>query len=171
VIREPSVRDDLIAFLTAPETRLPLMTAGALLQKCRDGRTPAAVRSLGLQTLYGHVVGSLERVLEAKARSLDDWSIEPPPGCSCELCKVLSAFLSDRDRIEHAWPLAKERRRHIHNVLDDHRLPVTHTTIRRGSPQTLVLTKQKALFERAAALRARQKTLLAWLKKQRSAFR
>jgi hypothetical protein len=170
VIQAPALRDDLIAFLVAPETALPLMTAGALLQRCRDARTPAAVRALGLQALYRHVVGSLERALEAKLRSSDDWSIEPPPGCSCELCKQLSAFLRDRGRIQHAWPLAKERRRHIHEVIDRHRLPVTHTTVRRGRPQTLVLTKQEALFEREAALRARQKTLLSWLKKQRSAF-
>jgi hypothetical protein len=55
-------------------------------------------------------------------------------------------------------------------VIDRHRLPVTHATIHRGSPHTLVLTKETALFERDKALRARQKTLLAWLKKQRSAF-
>ena len=170
VIRAPSARDDLIAFLTAPETALPVMAAGALLQKCRDTRKPAAVRVLGLEQLYRHVMRSLERILEAKPRSADDWSIEPPPGCKCELCKELAAFLRDRDRIQYDWPLAKERRRHIHGVIDRHGLPVTHTTIRRGSPQTLVLTKQRALFERAAALRARQQTLLAWLKKQRGAF-
>ena len=170
VIRASSARDDLVAFLSAPETALPVMTAGALLQKCRDTRKPSAVRALGLEPLYRHVVGSLERVLEAKPRSADDWSIEPPPGCACELCKELASFLRDRDRIQVAWPLAKERRRHIHGVIDDHGLPVTHTTVRQGRPQTLVLTKQKALFERAAALRARQKTLLSWLKKQRNAF-
>ncbi|WP_437817463.1 hypothetical protein [Sorangium sp. So ce1078] len=59
---------------------------------------------------------------------------------------------------------------HIHDVIELHRLPLIHTTLRRGSPQTLVLTKQKALFERDAELRARQKVLFAWLKTQRSAF-
>lgn len=170
VIRAPSIRDDLIAFLTAPETALPVMTAGALLRRCREGRTPVVVRALGLQALYHHVMGSLERALAAKARSSDDWSIEPPSGCKCELCKALSVFLRDRGRVEHAWPLAKERRRHIHDVIELHRLPLTHTTLRSGRPQTLVLTKQKALFVRDAELRARQKELLAWLKKQRSAF-
>jgi hypothetical protein len=105
-----------------------------------------------------------------KVRSSDDWSIEPPSGCKCELCKELSAFLRDRARIQYAWPLAKERRRHIHGILDRHGLPVTHTTVRRGSPQTLVLTKREALFAREKVLRMQQKTLLAWLKKQRSAF-
>lgn len=170
VIQAPAIRDDLIAFLTAPETVLPLMTAGALLQKCREGRTPAAVRALGLQALYRRVVDLLERVLARPSRSAGDWSIEPPPGCTCALCKELATFLRDRDRVQFAWPLAKERRRHIHGVIDDHRLPVTHTTVRSGSPQTLLLTKQEALFEREALLRARQKALLTWLKKQRSAF-
>ncbi|WP_437957222.1 2OG-Fe(II) oxygenase [Sorangium sp. So ce119] len=170
VTRAPSTRDDLVAFLTAPETALPLMTAGALLERCREARTPAAVRALGLQPLVLRVMRLLERALAAKPRSADDWSIEPPHGCTCALCNELSAFLRDRDRVEHAWPLAKERRRHIHSVIDLHRLPVTHTTIRAGRPQTLVLTKQQALFERDAALRARQKALSAWLKKQWSAF-
>ncbi|WP_437649321.1 2OG-Fe(II) oxygenase [Sorangium sp. So ce362] len=170
VIQAPSIRDDLIASLTAPETALPVMMAGALLRRCREGRTPAAVRALGLQALYRRVVGSLERILAAKSRSSDDWSIEPPSGCTCDLCKGLSVFLRDRGRIEHAWPLAKERRRHIHDVIELHRLPLTHTTIRSGRPQTLVLTKQKALFERDAELRARQKALLAWLKKEGRAF-
>jgi hypothetical protein len=170
VIGAPDLRDDLVAFLVAPATALPLMAAGALLQKCREARTPAAVRAFGLQTLYRHVVDSLEEVLAKKVRSPDDWSFEPPSGCKCELCKELSAFLRDRAKIQYPWPLAKERRRHIHGILDRHGLPVTHTTVRRGSPQTLVLTKQEALFEREKALRLQQKTLLAWLEKQRRVF-
>ncbi|WP_437638384.1 2OG-Fe(II) oxygenase [Sorangium sp. So ce854] len=170
VIRAPSVRDDLIAFLTAPETALPLMAAGALLKRCREGRTPAAARALGLQPLYRRVVALLERAVAAEARSPEDWSIEPPSGCSCALCRQLSAFLRDRARIRVAWPLAEERRRHIHGVIDLNHLPVAHVTLRRGRPYTLVLTKQEALFERDAALRAQQKVLLGWLKKQRSAF-
>jgi len=45
-------------------------------------------------------------------------------------------------------------------VIDRNRLPVTHTTIRQGSPFTLVLTKQAALFEREAAERTRRRTLM-----------
>lgn len=67
--------------------------------------------------------------------------------------------------------MPEERRQHIQDVIDRHRLPVTHVTVRRGRLYALVLTKQKALFERDAALREQQKALLAWLKKHRSAFR
>ena len=93
-----------------------------------------------------------------------------PCNASASLCAVLSAFLRDSHRVEYAWPLAKDRRQHIHNMLDSYDLSVTHATTRRGSPYTLVLTKQKALFARAGALRKRQQALLFWLKKERSSF-
>jgi hypothetical protein len=170
VIRAPAIQDDLIAFITAPETALPLMAAGALLQKSQQGRTLAAVKALGLQALARRVETLLDRALAAEPRSPDDWSIEPPSGCSCALCKELSTFLRDRDRTEFAWPLPEKQRQHIHQVIDDNRLPLAHTTSRHGRPYTLLLTKQKALFEREAALRARQEKLLAWLRKQKGAF-
>ena len=58
----------------------------------------------------------------------------------------------------------------MHGVIEGHRLPVTHTTIREGRPYTPVLTKQAALFEREAADRSRRKTLMTWLKEQHHAF-
>jgi hypothetical protein len=39
------------------------------------------------------------------------------------------------------WPLAKPRRQHLHQRIDETELPVTHTTIRQGGPHKLVLTK------------------------------
>ena len=165
-----AIREGLVAFLTAPATALPLMSAGELLMECRKKRPPTTVRALGLHRLYHHVVGLLEQALAAPVRSPDDWSIDVPLQCKCDLCAALSAFLRDRQRREYAWPLAKDRRQHIHNMLDSYDVPVTHVTTRRGSPYTLVLTKQKALFERASALRKRQQALLSWLKKERSSF-
>lgn len=169
-IPAPAIQGDLVAVLVAPGTALPLATAGALLRKIRDSRTPAEVKALGLQAVYRHVVDALAAALAAPERSPDDWSIEPPIRCSCELCKELASFLRDRDRTRHAWRLAKERRGHVHGVLDGNRLPVTHTTVRQGSPYTLVLTKQAALFEREAAERSRWRTLLTWLEGQHETF-
>ena len=170
VLGAPAVRDALIAFLATPGTALPLLAAGALLQKLREGRDPAAVRALGLRVLYHHVSGALQAALEAPARSRDDWSIPPPGDCKCALCAELSAFLRDRDQVKIAWPLAKERRRHVHNVIDRHELPVTHVTTRRGSPYTLVLTKRTSIFDADDAMRARQRALLDWLGPERGAF-
>lgn len=170
VIGAASVREDLLAFLTAPRTALPALDAGELLQQCREGRPPAAVRALGLGPLHRHVMASLEGALSAPPRSPDDWSIEPHDRCGCALCEELSAFLRAPARVEHRWPLATDRRAHVHGAIDGQKLPVSHVTERRGRPYTLVLKKQKALFEIAAATRARQKEMLAWLRRNRRAF-
>ncbi len=170
VIRASVSRDELVAFLIAPETALPLASAGALLMRVEDGRTPEMVRTLGLHRLYRHVVDSIERSLAAPERDPGDWSIEPPVSCACVLCEELSAFLRARERIRHPWPLAKDARRHVHGILDHNRLPVSHKTIRQGRPYTLVLTKTNELFKRDKAERARQRELLVWLKRQQGAF-
>jgi hypothetical protein len=169
-IPAPAIRDDIVAVLVGPGTALPLATAGALLRKVHDGRTPAEVRALGLEALYGHVVDALAAALAAPERSPDDWTIEPPTGCDCALCRELASFLRDRERTRRAWPLAEQQRRHVHEVIGNNRLPVSHTTIREGRPYTLVLTKQAALFEREAAERTRRRALLTWLEGQRGAF-
>lgn len=64
---------------------------------------------------------------------------------------------------ELEWRLAKERRRHVHTIIDSHGLPVRHETLRSGSPYTLVLSKTQALFEREAAARRAWQTDLDWL--------
>ena len=169
-IGEAGIRDDLVAFVIAPATALPRMTAGGLFKKLRAKRGPAAARSLGVEALYRHTVRSLDDALAAPERSPDDWAIDPPVGCKCDLCPTLGAFLRDPRKTVLSWPLAQDRRAHVHGILDRHRLPVAHVTRRVGRPYTLVLTKQKALFEREKALRSRQRELLAWLRTQKQAF-
>jgi hypothetical protein len=117
----------------------------------------------GLIALCDYVVGQLGSVLSMPPREPDDWSIAPPVTCDCALCTALAAFLRDPRRVEYCWPLAKERRRHVHQTIDRYALPVSLGTLRRGSPYTLVLKKLPALFEKDAALRKEQKAQLAWL--------
>jgi hypothetical protein len=61
------------------------------------------------------------------------------------------------------WPLAKQRRQHVHSRIDGAELPVTHVTKRQGRPYTLVLTKTDALFARDRQARARDRADLEWL--------
>ena len=165
-----AVRDELVAIVTSPPHAMPALRACALLETARAKRKPAEVRALGLGPLHRHAMASLQRSLAAPPRRPDDWSIEPPQHDGCALCGELAKFLVASRRTEFRWPLAKERRRHVHGVIDAHRLPVAHATLHIGSPQTLVLEKQPALFEQATALRARQKALLSWLKREKAAF-
>lgn len=170
VLQARSIRERLLAVLLDPATALPLLRAGEFLRACRKHRTQEALRALGVAPLYRRVVSSLERILAAPARSPSDWSIETLISCRCGLCAELLAFLRDPDRVTYAWPLAQDRRQHVHTTIDSHDLPVKHETTRQGRPYTLVLTKQPALFQRATALRKKQQELLAWLKQQRAVF-
>jgi hypothetical protein len=48
----------------------------------------------------------------------------------------------------HLFRVRKERRQHLHQQIDRHRLDMTHLTVRTGSPQTLICSKTRATYER-----------------------
>jgi len=70
-------------------------------------------------------------------------------GCTCRDCQELGRFLADPNRTSFRLALAKQRRQHLHDVIDQRRLDTSHVTERKGSPFTLVFTKNMASFERA----------------------
>ncbi len=146
---------------------------------CRDGdlvgcaiavlRATAAPHwsTVGLDAVAMHCSATLEDRLARPSRESDDWSIELPEGCGCELCDDLRAFLREPTQTTFEWPLAKDRRAHVHRRIDAAELPVRHHTRRVGRPYTLVLSKTDALFEREAQQRHRDEKDLAWLKRNR----
>jgi hypothetical protein len=101
--------------------------------------------------------------LARPARDPGDWSICAPDTCTCELCGKLHAFLADPQCQQLDWPLAEQRRRHVHDRIDRNELPVRHETRRFGRPYTLVLTKTSALFERERRVRDVDLVDLRWL--------
>jgi hypothetical protein len=83
-------------------------------------------------------------------RKPSDWSIMVTSTCEsgkCVACKTLERFLGDAVQQIKKWPLAKDGRRHIHQIIEGMEIPVSHTTTRTGSPFTLVLTKSASLFK------------------------
>ena len=64
--------------------------------------------------------------------------------CNCSDCKALIRFLDDPQLASTRMPLAKERRQHLHRVIDSKRLDCLHSTVRVGRPYVLVLTKTMA---------------------------
>ena len=170
VLSASAIRDRLLAFLLAPGTALPILAAAEFLRMCRLKRTPDSLRALGVSPLFRRVADTLQQSVAAPPRGASDWSIAVPLSCRCALCAELSAFLDDSQRTQFSWPLAKYERQHIHQILDGHHLPVAHETTRHGRPYTLVLTKQQALFQHAAALRAKQQEQLVYLAQQQAAF-
>jgi hypothetical protein len=118
----------------------------------------------GFGDLAADCAARLRVRLDRPQRASGDWSIELPAGnCTCELCGTLRAFLEDRSRRIFGWPLAKQRRQHVHSRIDAAELPVTHVTRRQGRPYTLVLNKTEALFAREQEARTRDEADLEWL--------
>ncbi|MHA6761569.1 hypothetical protein [Streptacidiphilus sp. PAMC 29251] len=166
---DPETADTITSALralpdTALECLLPALHTAARPPVLSVG-TPAAS---AFQSLADHCDVRLTAALARPVRAADDWSLAPAGTCrsSCDLCPVLDAFLASRTRRVMDWPLAKDRRRHIHNRIELADLPMTHTTRRQGSPYTLVLTKTDAVFTREQAARVRAETELAWLRQQ-----
>jgi hypothetical protein len=158
IARSEDVHHQVVDFLCSggAEPALPLLL-GVLRAADSSG-------GLGLDAVRRLCVRSLEKRLAAPEREPVDWSVSPPGTCGCDLCQTLGEFLAAADRIHFEWPLAKDKRRHVHEVLDTHELPVRHETRRQGRPFTLVLDKTKVLFEREADQRKTWRAELELLK-------
>jgi 2OG-Fe(II) oxygenase superfamily len=77
--------------------------------------------------------------------------------CTCNDCRELSRFLADPHESVHRFPAAKERRRHLHQVIDANDCDLTHVTTRKGRPFTLVCTKTTASYEKACKVYSRDR--------------
>jgi hypothetical protein len=148
-------------------------TVAGLIRKQADAVTALELSALGagatsadagFAALAADCAARLRRRLALPQRAAGDWSLTlPAGGCTCELCVTLGTFLADQRRLTFTWPLAKQRRQHIHGRIDQAELPVTHVTRRKGSPYTLVLTKTDALFTGEQNVRSAAQTDLEWL--------
>ena len=84
--------------------------------------------------------------------------------CRCSDCRELASFLAKTDESVHRFPVRKDRRRHLHQIIARHKCDLTHVTERRGSPYTLVCTKTTASYDAARQIHERDKKNLTRLK-------
>ncbi len=153
---EEAQRDEIRAALRERGDKVLVCVMSAL-------RSANERRSAGLEVLAQDCAALLDTIIARPARAEDDWSIDWT-GCGCELCGTLGDFLHSRSQRGFEWPLAAEKRRHVHSRIDSADLPVRHQTRRQGRPYTLVLTKTKALFTRPEEERQQAVADLAWLR-------
>jgi len=122
------------------------------------------------EQLHGHCVEGLQALTARPVEEPKDWAQHVTLGCQCPDCKELEQFLRDPQERVHRFAVRKERRQHLHEQIDRHRCDVDHVTERRGSPQTLVCTKNRASYARQKQQFAANERLLAELRAiQRSA--
>lgn len=164
VIAAADIHDEMLASLCDETDDL----LACLMRVLRAAMAlPPTRAAAGIDAIAQHCAGRLEARLARAPRADDDWSIDLPGGCSCELCDVLAGYLTDQAKRTFEWPLATNGRRHVHSRLDGAELPVRHQTRRTGRPYTLVLTKTAAIFERERQARRRDEADLTWLEADR----
>jgi predicted 2-oxoglutarate/Fe(II)-dependent dioxygenase YbiX len=161
-----STRDTVSRYIRKqedPVTALEVSALRAAAELSQDVTRGGA----GFADLAADCAARLRARLTRPQRASGDWSIRlPAAGCTCDLCDTLRVFLEDRDRRTFEWPLAQQRRQHVHSRIDAAELPVTHETRRQGRPYSLVLHKTDALFAREQEARAKDETDLEWLAAQ-----
>lgn len=165
VIGSADLRDTAIGFLCVDSDHLLACLMHVL--RGAKGLTPAIRTAAGLDALGGHCAALLGERLARPPRADDDWSLEVPTRCGCELCGTLGGFLADPARRNLEWPLREDGRRHVHGMIDGAELPVHHQTRRTGRPYTLVLTKTQDVFDRESQARRRGEADLVWLSEHR----
>ncbi len=98
--------------------------------------------------LLQHCLAELRTATAAPIEPPVDWSRAANIDCKCGDCREMALFLRHPTEQVHKFPRRKELRQHLHAQIDKHRLDLTHVTLRTGSPQTLVCTKNQATYER-----------------------
>jgi hypothetical protein len=89
----------------------------------------------------------LEALTAREPQEPKDFRRAAPVDCKCELCSELKRFLEDPHEKVHRFPVRKELRQHLHQQIDRNKIDLIHQTERKGSPQTLVCTKNTASFQ------------------------
>jgi len=77
-----------------------------------------------------------------------DWRQDVKLSCSCADCRELQNFTLDPVEQTHRFRVRQDRRQHLHQQIEKHSLDMTHVTDRKGSPQTLVCTKDRRSYQR-----------------------
>lgn len=77
-----------------------------------------------------------------------DWERPNPLGCKCADCRELGSFLVMPDRQKWHLKAIQHRRTHVELSIMQAQCDLDVTTERRGSPHTLIATKNQASYER-----------------------
>jgi hypothetical protein len=115
--------------------------------------------------LREHCLAELAAATREPVEAPTDWRRDAELKCACEDCRALARFLADPGERAARFPLAEQRRRHLHDQIDLHQCDCTHETERKGRPYTLVCVKTSASYERRERRYQEDRNLLAGLER------
>ena len=78
-----------------------------------------------------------------------DWQRDSKLSCKCQDCQDLAHFLQRPLEKEYRFQAIQERRTHVENTIKQSKSDLNCETLRKGSPHTLICTKNQASYERA----------------------
>ena len=130
--------------IVAPERTLPAVLAKLHAEE-------GAAGSAAFARLWRHAADSLLGRSAEPPPPPGDWTIAANAGCRCEHCDRLRDFCRDPTTRTARFPLRKDLRAHLHQIIDRQQLDIEHVTERRGRPFTLVCTKTRASHKRRLA--------------------
>jgi hypothetical protein len=134
------------------------------VQKLRHEVDAASPGRADYCRLLSHCIAALASLTATPVPVPSDWAQNVTLRCNCADCTALQQFLRDPQARQHRFRVRKERRQHLHQQIDAHGCDVDHVTDRRGSPQTLVCTKNRASYERQQQAFANNTRLLTELR-------
>ena len=132
-----------------PQAVTPDRTVPAVLEGLRG--EAGLAETVAYVTLWRHAADFLLARSATPPEAPRDWAVTANVSCSCEHCVKLGAFCEDPVVRIARYPLRQELRKHLHRIIDEHRLDMSHETERRGRPFTLVCTKNRASHKRRLA--------------------
>ena len=112
---------------------------------------------------------SAEFLLQRSGRppeSPKDWRQDATLPCACADCRELQAFALDPVEQVHRFRMKQDRRSHLENMIANHGLDMTYLTDRKGTPQTLVCTKDRRTYKRRCDQYRKDIAALASLEEQ-----
>ena len=139
------------AVAAAPRIVSPYRALPAVLAKLHAEEGEEAAGNAAFARLWRSAAGALLARSAEPPATPGDWTITANAGCRCEHCDKLRDFCKDPAARTARFPLRKDLRAHLHQIIDNQQLDIEHVTERRGRPFTLVCTKTRASHERRLA--------------------
>jgi predicted 2-oxoglutarate/Fe(II)-dependent dioxygenase YbiX len=158
---------DLVGVLDAVDGSLARRTANHLLAwpthyhldkvlvpaACRLIESGMATEGEVFEILHAACLAHLKSRVAEPLEAPRDWSRPSDISCKCEHCSALGRFLEDLSRPTWSLKAAAHVRNHVEGTIRNARSDVDVRTERRGSPHTLICTKNQASYERRVAQR------------------
>jgi hypothetical protein len=143
----------LAHLLTRPRTygmdNVLVPAALIFAERAEDNAWPA------VQRLREACLDHLQRRIALTLEAPKDWTRANPLKCRCADCRGLGDFLVDPHQVQWRLKAVQGRRTHVEQSVRSAHCDLDLTTEKRGSPHTLVATKNQASYERRVTQRRR----------------